>query len=63
MANEQDTPIMVAPEPKRWQVRFASGQGLQMAAASEAQVRAAVLKEFGPDYAETVTELFEIKPA
>ena len=47
-------------EVKCWQVRFKSGQGEQRYAASEKDVRAAVAKQYGVDYAETITELFEI---
>ena len=67
MPTDQDDPraanaMALPPDLKRWQVRFGpdKGHGQQFTAKNEKAVRAEVARIYGADYAETITELYEI---
>lgn len=53
----------MADDKKLFQVKFESGQGEQILADDEAAVRAQIEKNYGEDYAKTVTSVQDITPA
>ena len=58
MADKKDDAPAVFDEPKRWQVKFKSGQGQQVALPTEAAVRKHMTDVYGPEYEiESVTEI------